>query len=283
MKILVVGASGLVGGSCLRAAREAGHEVRGTFHAHPAVGLVPLALESEEAIAKVIGEFAPDAVICCAAWSWVDGCESDPDRAFRENCEQPARLARAAAAGGAQFVHFSTSYVFDGFEGPYREDAPPNPVSVYGRAKWAGENAVLEATEGRAAVVRTMGVYGEEPQRKNFVYQVRERLSAGQRMRVPDDQFGNASYSGDLAEGVLRLLTCGASGVWNLAGPDPCLCRRDFALRIAREYGLDETLFDFLPTAELRQPAARPRQGGLRIERMRGELKLEPREWVRIP
>ena len=283
MKILVVGASGLVGGHSWRAAQKAGHQVTGTAYRHPAPGLVPLSLGSDEEIARVFRTFEPQAVICCAAWSWVDGCESDRERAFRENCDQPARLARAAARAGAQFVHFSSSYVFDGRDGPYREDATPNPISIYGQSKLVGEGAVTEATGGRAVIARTMGVYGEELQRKNFVHQVRDRLSAGQRMRVPTDQFGNASYAGDLAEGVLRLLSRQATGIWNLAGPDPCLCRKDLALRIAREYGLDEMLFDFLPTAQLGQAAARPVQGGLRIERMRAELHLDPREWVAIP
>ena len=283
MRILVAGASGLVGGACLRAATEAGHKVAGTYHTHAVEGLVPLALESEEAIARLMESFAPEAVVCCTGWTWVDGCEADRDRAFRENCEQPARLARAAASFGAKVVYFSTSYVFDGREGPYSEDARPNPISVYGHAKLAGEHAVMDATAGSAIIARTMGVYGEEARRKNFVYEVRDQLSAGRRMRVPADQIGNASYTGDLAEAVLRLLAGDATGIWNLAGPEPCLSRKEFALRIAHEYGLDGTLFDFVSTAELHQPAARPLQGGLRIDRMRDELKMNPRDWVRIP
>ncbi len=283
MRILVAGASGLVGGACFRGAREAGHEVAGTYHTHPAENFVPLELGSEEAIVRLMKSFAPEAVVCCAGWTWVDGCESDRERAFRENCEQPARLAHAAADGGAKFVHFSTSYVFDGQHGPYAEHATPNPICIYGHAKLAGENAVTDATDGNAIIARTMGVYGEEVRRKNFVYQVRDHLSSGRRMRVPADQCGNASYAGDLAEAVLRLLASGATGIWNLAGPEPGLSRKDFALRIARAYGLDETLFDFVSTAGLRQPAARPLQGGLRIDRMREELKMNPRDWVRIP
>lgn len=283
MKILVVGASGLVGGNCFRAARSAGHEVLGTFHRYAIEGLVPLDVASEAAVTSVFDQFAPDAVIYCAAWSWVDGCEADPERAFRENSEHPARMARLADRAHLQMVHFSTSYVFDGREGPYAEDAPPNPISVYGRAKLAGENAVRDETGGRAIIARTMGVYGEEAQRKNFVYQVRDRLSSGQRMRVPSDQFGNASYAGDLAEAVIRLLARNASGIWNLAGPDPHLCRKDLAIRIAGEYGLDQSLFDFVPTVDLGQPAQRPRQGGLLINRLRRELEMEPAAWVRIP
>lgn len=273
----------MIGGACLRAAAAAGHTTKGTYRKFPLEALAPLELASDEAVARLLDSFAPEAVICCAGWSWVDGCESDPARAFLENSDEPARLARLTHAGGGRFVYFSSSYIFDGRAGPYPEDAAPAPLSVYGRAKVAGESAIMEATGGRGIIVRTMGVYGEEAQRKNFVYQVRTRLSAGQRLRVPDDQFGNATFTGDIAEGVLRLLARGRSGVWNLAGPDPELNRADFARHIAREYQLDESLLEFLPTRQLGQVAPRPRQGGLVIRRMRDELGLEPRAWVRVP
>jgi dTDP-4-dehydrorhamnose reductase len=282
MRILVVGASGLMGWNCLKVMGALGHELLGTYHTHAMDGLVPLSLDSDSAVSSLVARFQPAAVICCAAWSWVDGCQGDPARAFRNNRDEPARLARHAHDFGASFVHFSSSYVFDGKLGPYCEEDLPNPLSVYGESKLAGEKAVLDATDGSATIVRTMGVYGEEPQKKNFVYQVRANLSAGRRMKVPLDQFGNASYAPDIATGVARLLVRKLDGIWNLAGPDPNLCRKDFALRIAREYGLDESLFDFVSTEELRQPAPRPRQGGLRIEKARTRLLLHFQDFTVI-
>jgi len=282
MRILVVGASGLVGWNCMSVALKAGHTVLGTFNKFPLKSLVHLSLDSERAISELMNDFKPEVVICCAAWSWVDGCQSDPERAFRQNCDEPARLARAAHAIGAKVVHFSTSYVFDGKAGPYHEEDQPNPISIYGESKLAGEFAVLEETNRSALIIRTMGVYGKEPQQKNFVYQVIRNLSEGRRMKVPSDQFGNASYAPDLALGVLRLLNQNLAGAWNLAGPNPDLCRKDFALHIATECGLDASLFDFVPTSTLDQPAPRPLHGGLQIDKAKDELRWTPLELDQI-
>ncbi|MDQ6860951.1 MAG: SDR family oxidoreductase, partial [Verrucomicrobiota bacterium] len=244
MKLLIIGASGLVGWNLWQVARAAGHEVRATYATHPLPGLVSLRLDDSQQLRSTIEALWPDAVVCCAAWSWVDGCESDPGRAFRENRDLPANAARAATQAGARFVHFSTSYVFDGKRGPYSESDEPDPISVYAESKLAGEEEVAGITNGTAMIVRTMGVYGSEPQQKNFVYQVRRNLAAGKRMKVPNDQIGNATEAANLAEGVLALLEIEASGIWNLAGDGPNLLRADFARQIARTYGLDQSLFD---------------------------------------
>ena len=283
MNLLVIGASGLVGSHVLRVAKEHGHTVVGTYRNFALPGLQPLEITDHAAVQQLTRQVKPDAVVCCAAWSWVDGCEKDPERALRENRDSPRALAEAARRAGARFLHFSSSYVFDGTAGPYGEEDATCPLSVYGHAKLAGEDAVSQACEGSAVIVRTMGVYGEEAQRKNFVCQVIDNLSAGKRMRVPTDQIGNTSYAGDLAEGVLRLLETGARGIWNLGGPDPDVRRSDFALRIAREYQLDESLFDFLSTRELAQPAPRPLHGGLKIDKARSALDWHSREWKTIP
>jgi dTDP-4-dehydrorhamnose reductase len=282
MKLLIVGGSGLVGWNFMRSARAAHHEVAGTYAVHPLPGLTELRLEDAEAAGRLLENFQPDAVICCAAWSWVDGCEGDPARARLENAEQPAQLARLAHGAGARFVYFSTSYVFDGEDGPYTEDAPTRPLSVYGRSKLEGERRIQEATGGEALIARTMGVYGEEPQQKNFVYQVVRALRSGQPMTIPSDQSGNATPAGDLAAMSLALLTQKASGVWNVAGPDPNLNRRDFALRIAREYRLDPGPLRFRPTAELGQPAPRPRRGGLIVDRAVKATSITPASWTPI-
>lgn len=276
MKILIVGASGLVGSSLMREARKCGHDVVGTQRSQTLPGLQTLDLSDRAAGANLLAQHQPAAVICCAAWPWADGCERDPDRAFRENRDQPTDLARASHSLGASFVYFSSSYVFDGVHGPYAEEDQTNPISVYGQSKLQGETAVLEATQGTAIIARTMGVYGEEKLRKNFVYQVIDTLSAGRRMKVPDDQFGNATHSADLALMTLALLDKSASGIWNTAGPEPDLNRKDFALRIAKEYALDTSLFDFVPTSELNQPALRPTHGGLRIDKVVAAIKFVP-------
>lgn len=283
MKVLVLGASGLVGWNLLKTAASLGHQVTGTCRSHPQPGLVPLSMEDGAAVSRLIGETKPDVIFYCAGWTWVDGCESDPDRARRENADCPGRAARAASETGSHFVYFSTSYVFNGTDGPYPEEAATAPLSVYGRAKLEGEQQVREATGGRALIARTMGVYGTEPQQKNFVYQVRQTLAAGKPMRVPEDQFGNVTYVDDLARMAIELARQDRRGIWNLAGPDPRVRRSDFARQIAQAYDLPAELIEPVPTASLNQPAPRPREGGLLIEKACRATSIAPAAWTKIP
>jgi dTDP-4-dehydrorhamnose reductase len=235
-----------------------------------------------EGLSKIFDETHPEATFFCAGWSWVDGCEGDPQRAQAENGEQPGRAARCARNIGSHFTYFSSSYVFDGREGPYPEEARPRPISVYGQSKRAGEESVLEATQGHAVVARTMGVYGPEPQRKNFVFQVRQALDSGVKLRVARDQFGNITFAPDLARMALHLAQHSQSGIWNLAGSDPHIRRSDFALQIAASYGLPARLIEPVDTSALNQRARRPSQAGLLVEKVRRFTAIEPRDWVKI-
>jgi len=282
MKILILGASGLVGWNLFHAAQSLGHTATGTYRTHPLPGLLPLKVEEDASLSRLFYQLQPDAVFFCAGWSWVDGCQGDPDRAYRENVAHPARTAQLAAELGAHFTYFSTSYVFDGHAGPYAEDDQTSPISVYGSAKLAGEAAVTKATGGTALIARTMGVYGPEPQRKNFVFQVRQALAAGKPMRIPNDQFGNVTHADDLARMALVLAEQERSGIWNLAGPDANVRRSDFARQIAQSYGLDANLIEPVETASLNQPAPRPRQGGLLVDKVSAAVSFSPRPWVRI-
>ncbi len=282
MKILILGASGLVGWNLFAESRLQGHEVIGTYRSHQTGVFIHLNMEDEDKVADLFLQFKPEATFYCAGWSHVDGCEDDPRRAYRENQSQPARAARLAHQAGSRFIYFSTSYIFDGVDGPYDETKAPCPVSTYGHSKQEGEEAVLDVTDGSALIARTMGVYGDEPQRKNFVFQVRRALASDEVFRVPNDQFGNVTYAPDLAKIILRLTEEGQTGIWNVAGPDPSILRSDFALKIADAYGLPTHLIHPVPTPELRQRAPRPRHGGLSIEKSTRFTSYHPTDWFKI-
>ncbi|OLE66022.1 MAG: hypothetical protein AUG03_01980 [Acidobacteria bacterium 13_1_20CM_2_68_14] len=145
----------------------------------------------------------PDLVVNCAAYTDVDGCEIDRDRARRVNAEGAENAARAAAAAGCPIVHVSTDFVFDGRKGaPYSEDDPPSPLSEYGRSKYDGERRVAAATPEHL-IVRTSWLYG--PGRGNFVDSIRARARNGGTLRVVDDQFGSPTYVADLARALHHL------------------------------------------------------------------------------
>lgn len=267
MRALVVGASGQLGGHLLAQLRSRGHAAVGTYSSFPVDGLVGLSLEDEPAVSALLAEVAPEIVLLAAGWTWVDANEDDPARAQRTNCEEPLALARRCRAIGARFVTFSTDYVFDGADGPYAETDTPRPLSVYGRAKLAAEQAILgEMPE--PLVVRTTTVFGPERQGKNFVYQIVGKVARGERVVVASDQWSTPSYGPDVADATLALVDRHASGVWHVSGPD-LLDRVALGRLACRTFGLDESLVEGRPTAELDQKAVRPRKGGLSTAKLR--------------
>ena len=275
MRALVIGGSGQVGAALARALTARGHAVVATHHHVPQPGTRALDLLDAAAVSALIGEVAPDVVFCPAGLTHVDYCEDHPEEARRANAEAPAAAARATAACGGRFVFFSTEYVFDGAAGPYSEEAPVGPLSMYGRSKLEGERAVL-AADTRALVVRTAGVYGPEPQGKNFVYQVRRRAAVGEVVRVPNDQYSTPTYNEDLAAAVVALVERGVAGVVHVAGPT-VLDRHAFARLVCEVFGLPAECVTPVPTAALGQRAPRPLRAGLRIDRCRRLVEVAPR------
>lgn len=267
-RALVIGASGQVGRAVAQALAAAGHGVTGTYAARPVPGLVPLDLRDDGALRALVGALRPAVCVLSSALTNVDRCEDEPALAEAVNARAPGVVAEACRAAGARLLLLSTEYVFDGAAGPYREDDPPAPLCVYGATKLEGERRALAACPD-ALAVRTTVVYSHDPGGKNFVMQLRERLGAGQRMRVPQDQVSSPTYAPDLGAALAALAPRReVAGVLNVVGPD-VLDRLSFAVRCARAFGLDEALLEPVTTASLGQRARRPLRAGLRVERLR--------------
>ncbi|HWE36746.1 MAG TPA: SDR family oxidoreductase [Isosphaeraceae bacterium] len=267
MRAVVVGGSGQIGGWLLRHLADRGHEAVGTYCSVPFPGLDHLDAANHAASAAWLRAQRPDVVFYPAGFTWVDGCEKDPARARAANRDDPLNLARASADVGARFVSFSTDYVFDGAGGPYSEDDPPNPLSVYGRAKLEAEIALAEALGDRLLTIRTCWVFGPERQGKNFAYQLVKTLRAGNPLLCPSDQWSSPSYGPDVVLAAVRLAEDRASGLEHVAGPET-ISRPDFARALAEAFGLDPAGIVAKPTAELGQGAPRPLRAGLRIDRL---------------
>jgi dTDP-4-dehydrorhamnose reductase len=160
-----------------------------------------------------LGKQAYDVLYCIAGMTVVDACEDAPDLAHAINCRGPEMLAHVASRRGIPLVYFSTEYVFDGIGGPYHEDDPTNPLSVYGKSKWDGELAVKAACS-HALILRTTVVYGQDFGQKNYVYSLMRLLAAGKTMRVPQDQVSTPTYNRDLAAATIALAQRGVSGTY---------------------------------------------------------------------
>jgi dTDP-4-dehydrorhamnose reductase len=216
---------------------------------------------------RVLGEHSLDAIYCIAGMTNVDGCEETPELAYHTNCRGPEMLARVASGRGIPFVYFSTEYIFDGMDGPYREEAQSNPLSAYGRSKWEGELAVLAACS-HALVLRTTVVYGQDFGQKNYVYSLMRALVAGNAIRVPQDQISTPTYNRDLAIATVALVHRGATGIFHACGPER-MDRYEFARSVAAYLSLDGSLLSRVPTSLLGQKAPRPLSAGLCIDKLR--------------
>ncbi len=272
-RVLVTGASGLVGGNCARGLRECGHAVLGTHRSYPTDDTVPLDLTHDDAHDLAgnadVQAFAPDTIVHCAAYTHVDGSEQDPERSLRENVGATARVVEYAQSVDARVVFISSDYVFDGTAGPYDESATPNPVNVYGRHKLEAEQVVATLGE-RHHIVRVTNVYGDEARGKNFVARLLAMALAGtsETVRAPTDQYATPINAADIGRAIAAILESPQPGVFHLGSSD-YLNRLELAeLVLARVPGHQVTL-EPITTPELDPPAQRPLQGGLTPLRFR--------------
>jgi len=262
---LLVGASGLVG-SHLRTALQ-GRDVTLTSYRTPIVGSIPLDLTDRAAIARVSRDVRPDVILLAAADAFVELCEREPEATRKVNVDPIRSLT--AAVGDGTLVVFSSEYVFDGLAGDYAEDDDVAPINEYGRQKV--EIEALARAVPRHLILRLSGVYGWSAARTSFVAQLVDRLRSGRRFTVPSDQLITPTPAQDLAPAIVDLIEHGASGTFHAAGPE-IVARADFAIRAAKAFGLDASLLDALPTAQLGLAAPRPTRAGLRTEKLRAFL-----------
>lgn len=207
----------------------------------------------------------PDVIVNCAAYTNVDGCESNGDRALKVNGDGPGYLAEAALELDATLVHISTDYVFPGDKmEPYMEGDPTGPVSVYGRSKLAGEQAIVSSGLAKYFILRTSWLYG--PGGNNFVETILRLAREREELRIVADQQGSPTYTGDLANGIFSLLASAKErptyGLYHFSNNGSCTWY-EFADRIvslARSNNLPVKVDSLLPirTEEYPLPAKRP-------------------------
>ncbi|MEI2779509.1 MAG: dTDP-4-dehydrorhamnose reductase [Tetrasphaera sp.] len=213
-----------------------------------------------------------DVIVNCAAYAQVDAAESNEGAAFAVNAVGAANLARAAAAAGARLVHVSTDYVFSGevFSGeasrPYAEDAPLAPRTAYGRSKAAGEWAAL-ASCPRTWVVRTAWLFGAGG--PNFVTTMARLAQERDELTVVADQFGQPTWTRDVAAAIVRLVARDAAyGIWHATSQGQASWH-DFAQEIFRLRGLDPERVRPIASVDYPRPAPRPAWSVLGHERWR--------------
>jgi len=228
-----------------------------------------------------LAEIQPDVVINCAAYNLVDKAEAEPDLAWRVNANGVRDLAKAAAAIGARFVHFSTDYVFGldaGRTSPLTETDLPGPVSIYGASKLAGEHLALAANP-RSLIIRTCGLYGVHGtggKGGNFVETMLRLAEQGKSVKVVDDQHCTPTATADLAEATVRLLATGATGLFHITNAGSTTWFQ-LAREIFRQAHLSVDLMP-ITSGQFGAPARRPGYSVLDGGKL-AKIGIELREW----
>ncbi|MGB9956480.1 dTDP-4-dehydrorhamnose reductase [Haloferax prahovense] len=277
MYAFVIGANGLLGSAVVQTLREQGHDVVGGYHsAAPAFDcpLHQVDITDTEWVVELLDEYGVDVVINCAAYTDVDGCESNPELANAVNAVAPSTIAGACRDREIPFVHYSTDYVFDGETDTFYEEADDaSPIQEYGRSKLAGEHAVREAN-AEALILRLSFVYGARGDTGDLVgfpQWVASTLAAGDTVPLFTDQAMTPSRAGNVAATTLELLDAGASGIFHVASQS-AVTPYEFGEAICEVIAGDETLIESSVMADLDRPAARPRRSCLDVSKLENKL-----------
>jgi dTDP-4-dehydrorhamnose reductase len=224
-------------------------------------------------IEKVV-DFEPDVVVHGAAMTDVDGCERDPEMAYRVNALGTRNVALACQRSGAAMLYVSTDYVFDGTsDEPYLEYDEPNPLSVYGRSKLAGEECVRDLLN-RFYIVRTGWLYGYDG--NNFVEKVLELAERQKELSVVTNEFGSPTYARDLAEAIARLVERGLYGIYHLVNEGSC-SRYELAVTVLTLAGKEGVFVR--PTRTYARCARVPRRALMRNFSAATQLGIVLRPW----
>ncbi|HEV2473849.1 MAG TPA: dTDP-4-dehydrorhamnose reductase [Chthonomonadales bacterium] len=278
MRVLVTGANGMLGTDLCEMLETAGHEVvRTDIAARPEVDCadwLPLDITDIGAVRAILTETRPDCVIHTAAYTDVDGCERQPDRAFQANTLGTWCVASVCAARDILLVYISTDFVFDGTKtAPYTELDRPNPINHYGASKLGGEWFVSQLCR-RYFVARTAWLYGTEG--RCFPGRMIEFARSKTEINVVADQFGSPTYTRDLAAAAIELLDCSNFGIYHIVNSGSCSWA-ELAARTLELAGIRTMRIQPIPASEYPSPTRRPVNSVLR----RYALELQNRDNMR--
>ena len=255
MKVLVTGAGGMVGRAVSEYCRSIGDLVFTYDHSG-------LDISDPDRVKEILLHDKPEVVINCAAWTDVDGCELDRERALAVNAEGPENLACASRKINASLITISTDYVFDGKkEGFYTQRDQPGPESIYGLSKLEGERRA-QLAHARTVVVRTGFVFG--PGGINFLSTIIERAKRGEKLKAIRDAYGTPSYAPDLAHRLRELAQLDLPGTFHVVNDGEGVSYEEFARAALDLSGCASTNLESVEVASLNRPAPRPRNSRLK-------------------
>lgn len=283
MKVLITGANGLLGQKLVGLFVKERVDFIATSKGPCRIDYLSTPFEyqslditNKDEVDRVISTYKPDTVIHTAAMTNVDQCENEQEACRLLNVDATANIIAACEANGAFLVHLSTDFVFDGEDGPYKEEDRPNPVSFYGQSKLDAENLVM-SSRCEWAIARTVLVYGITPgmSRSNIILWVKENLENGNPLNIVDDQWRTPTLAEDLAMGCYLIAKKRAQGIFNISGEE-MLTPYQMAMKAAQYFNLDQSLISKVDASTFSQPAKRPPKTGFVIDKAKEILGFNP-------
>ena len=220
-------------------------------------------------IEDALHKYNPDIILHCAAMTNVDGCEEDPILAENINS---LSIKKILGLFKGHFIYISTDYVFDGVNGPYKETDNPNPINIYGKTKLLGEK-IIQNSSKNWTIIRT-NVLFEYNSKASFLSWVIDSLNQDKNIDVVDDQFNNPVWVNDFSNIIDLVITNNIEGLFHV-GSNKIYSRYEFAIMIAKIFGLSDKKINPIKTKNLNQKAMRPLNSGLIFDKLSAKIDLE--------
>ncbi len=276
MRVLITGASGMLGHRLMIEAAKKNLEVTGTYHCRPlkikGCPSLPLEVTSINQVKKVLEKTKPQVVVHTAALTNVDYCEENPEEAFKINAEGTKNICQVCLEKGVKVVYISTDFIFDGKKGMYREDDLPKPLSVYAQSKLEGEKAVEKLPD---FLIFRCTIYGWHlDNQKSIPEWVISKLSCNKPIKAFADRIINPTYTGFLSSLILKSLEQNLSGIFHIGSQEP-LTVFEFALKTAEVFSLDISLISKGKMSEASLKAKRPKNSSLNTKKIEKALNIK--------
>lgn len=286
MKILLTGANGLTGQKIVyKCLNNPNIELLATSKGASRIKVISgftyqsLDITNKSEVDALVKGFKPDVIINTAAMTNVDACELDNENCRKLNVEAVSYLCSAIInyAPSCFLIHLSTDFIFDGENGPYKEEDAAYPLSYYGQSKLDAENLILSNHSINYAILRTVLVYGivDQMSRTNVVLWAKEALENGKNINVVNDQFRTPTLAEDLADACLLSAQKQIKGIFNISGKD-FMSILELVYKVADFWKLNKNLITPSRSVGIKQPAKRPPKTGFIIEKAVRELGYKP-------
>ncbi len=282
MKLLIIGASGVLGSRLFNDTIEKKWNVTGTYCSYECKGLSYLDVRDENSLEKAFNLFEPEVVVMAGGITNVDLCTLKPKLAKDVNIKGTLNLVKKIKAYSSKLVYVSTDYIFNGENGPYKENDKPNPINIYGRTKLESEN-IIKSKLKNYLIIRTAQLYGvaepggevEVVQNSNFTVKIIHNMQNGKKVYAADDFYSTPTYVGSLSGMLIKLIEKKADGIYHGAGEE-FIDRYNYVNKIADIFELDKGLIQKVKLKDLKLKAKRPRKGGLKTHKIKKENIAEP-------